>query len=828
MMVINCLLGTYYSSAVLIRGRAMQNLNNVNHKQAASGDHVVNNNSKENLFDRFNHVEDKGQHAKFASVLSGLKTKLSSAFTGENKGGLKTFDNMMTANKKAVDDFNELKNEKLDEDEDRKKSNNKKAQLNKDIQDLNREASELQAITTMEVANIKADHDISMKQAQDRSNNMRPSDILAASMGASSNMGAKSSAVSHEQGSVNASVANITSSGGSSSGSASIAMGSSGSAIASAQGSFSSSDSQSGQSNNASLPTGYGLDEMSDGSRAARSMMNISGVETDAQIEDNLNNINRSNLGSLNSTEQDPQAENSNKLASLNNNELRQNLDVLARESNVSKLSLQMTNPQAIAAAKADAKALADLPTSQDKIANITASKEAQGNLLNSLSGSAQLQAGGQVSSSQSVGGHITQSSSQRVNAVGTQELSSESLIKSAQAQKQSHGSESLGSRAAIANNGLRASSSKMSDLAAANSLNTAKSSLSNSATQAALQNKNVTNESLAKGSELQTPAAPKTNNAQEALMRLAQEQLGASKNNAMAEVNARNALIADEALDPQNSSSALGAAISSLKQGTNKASISTTTNYANSSLYASLFNDGEEIAPMDDKGDMDFDQGQDSNEQGASFASAMQSTNNVTQSNAADLPKELTNFAPSGNENSDANELHDKVMQMAARNLKQLSVELSPNELGKMKISISLSEDNEAVSVSLAAANPQTREILAKALPQLRDILASQHISTEAQVSDIDSDEPEAVVSATGNEQVALSAITQAAAAKRDHISVAASSMDNVSFESLVASSKSLSSQDRQELSSINPLNNSFSLEDAQDTLAAFSKGRA
>ena len=830
--------------AIFTRGQAMQNLNNVNHNQSASGDRVVNNNSTENLFDRFNRIEDKGQHAKFASVLSGLKSKFGSAFGGENKGGLKTFDNIMASNKKAVDEFNNINNEKLNEEEDRKKSDNKKAQQLKDVQDFNIEAHELQAITTMEVAAHKADHDASMK-AEQMSKSMRPSDILAASMTSSSNKAGSSTTNS-----VNASVANVTSATNSGNANATATNSASGSATAFNNGlgegvGFSNSNnSNMGNSSNGSssaAPAGYGLEPMSDSARAAQSMMRVAHVESDVEIEDNLNNINRSNLGSLNSTDPDSDAQNAQKLSNLNNNELRQNLDVLARESNVSKLSLQMTNPQLVAQEKATAKALADMPTSQDKIANLTASKEAQGNLLNTLSGNAQLQAGGQVSSGKNVGGSVATAattSSQRVNAVGTQELSSESLIKSAQAQKQSHGSESLGSRAAIASNGLRASTNKISDQAASNSLNTAKSALSNNATDAAMQDKNATkalntrtNHTLAEQNTANTQA--KANNAQEALMRLAQEQLGATKHNSMAELSARNALLADEALNPQNSSSTLGAAISSLKQGAAQSKISTTTNYANSSLYASMFNEEQELDPMSNDNSMDFEQNSDSDEHSAAFAASMQNTTNVAQGNNNVLPQELTHFAPSGNETQDANDIHDKVMQMAARNLKQLSVELSPNELGKMKISISLSEDNEAVSVSLAAANPQTREILAKALPKLRDILASQNITTEAQVSDINSDEPEAVLTANTQEQVALSSITKSAAAKRDQVNVAPNQMDEVSFDSLVASSKSLSAQDRQDLSAIGSVkmdsaSENLSLASAQETLAAFSKGRA
>lgn len=56
---------------------------------------------------------------------------------------------------------------------------------------------------------------------------------------------------------------------------------------------------------------------------------------------------------------------------------------------------------------------------------------------------------------------------------------------------------------------------------------------------------------------------------------------------------------------------------------------------------------------------------------------------------------------------------------------------------------------------------------------------------------------------------------------------------MDEVSFDSLVASSKSLTAQDRQDLSAIGSVkmdsaSENLSLASAQETLAAFSKGRA
>lgn len=667
-------------------GRAMQNLNQVNH---SSGDCVVNQNSTENRYDRFNSKGQEGLSAKFASVLSTLKAQFGQG--GSDKGAFKTIDNMMASNKVSLDSFNELKNDKLDEEEERKKSNNKHALENERLQAFNQEAVELQSLVTMEVTN----HETPV------ANKARPSDILAQSLNET-----KQASVQSTQ-SARASAANITNNNNADSNNNS----SSGSASTNEQ-------------------LAYGKDELSNGAKAAQSMMQVA----DSEIGDDLNELNRSNLSTIKSTEQaDVTSKQAAKIANYNNNELRQNLDVLARDSNVSKLSLQMTNPQVVAAQKADAKALANLPTSSDPLQGLSAPAQAQNKLLNSLSGSAQIQAGGQVAATKSTGGAIATNNNTNATArIGA--LNS-----------QSHGAQSLSSRQSIAQMGVRASAMQQSDQVASNSVNTVKGG-----------------------------------NAQEALMRLASEQSSSLKM-----VNAQQALISDEALDPELHQGQLGAAIASLQQGMKLPSHSdTTTNYANSSLYAAMFDHDSSM----ESATMAFE-----NEDNSDSALGTALGTQQQQVQSKDSAASLTHFAPSGNESHDANELHERVMQMAARNLKQLAVELSPNELGKMKISISLSEDNEAVSVSLAAVNPQTRELLAKALPKLREILAHQHIETEAQVSEMDLDEP--TISANAQEQVALSAITRSSAAKRSQIAIAPN-IEEVPVESLLAASRTLHAQ--------------------------------
>ena len=87
---------------------------------------------------------------------------------------------------------------------------------------------------------------------------------------------------------------------------------------------------------------------------------------------------------------------------------------------------------------------------------------------------------------------------------------------------------------------------------------------------------------------------------------------------------------------------------------------------------------------------------------------------------------------------------------------------------LGKMKISIALSDDNNAIAVSLQAANPHTRELLQQALPQLRDTLAKQNVATDVNVYDYTRDTTQtaqAVANAASAAQKAKKSAATAAA---------------------------------------------------------------
>lgn len=81
------------------------------------------------------------------------------------------------------------------------------------------------------------------------------------------------------------------------------------------------------------------------------------------------------------------------------------------------------------------------------------------------------------------------------------------------------------------------------------------------------------------------------------------------------------------------------------------------------------------------------------------------------------------------------ADEIHERVMEMSARNLRELSIDLEPGDLGRMQINISLDSHNDALSVSLAAASPVTRELLEQTQGSLRSLLQQDHIELDTRV---------------------------------------------------------------------------------------------
>ena len=844
-----------------------QNLHNQNAQATAD---LAKKGSKENPYDRLMSQGDDSVAAKFSNVLSTLKTRMSGGvLSNTEQKNVSMVKDISASQKDSMDAASKDFQKRLDDEDEEKKSRNRKLADDRErMMSLNAEAAEIATMTRMDIAaeaqTKQSQNNADMlEEKAEQTKTMRPSDILASAFSRSGSASAStsSSSVSNSvAASVGGSAVASTSVGGSAVASASVGgavsdtQGAASTTASIAQGESAGMGSQNSGSSFASSSSavGYGTDEMTESAQAAQKMMDIEGVETDEKISQTLQDRSRrqeSEIRNAQNVEADNKAREINK---LNNQELRQNLDVLARETNVSKLSLQMSNPQTMAQERRDAQALNGLPTSRDNTNSLTASAQSSNNLLNSLNGvaddaaAAGMTLSGASSASAAAKADAKPNASQnvlaqnRVNAVG-EESDSQTLIKNANKARLSHGAEAEGSRAALANKGVRSTADAQQSQNAANAAGTAKNSQTvNQRTQANLSELarhsssdaskvlNGGDEVLKNVKDVTTSnESGKTNNAQEALLRLATAQQNDKSAAAklMAEAQARNSLLSDEALKSDATrSETVNQALNSLKSGIKGlSSTAQSTTYSQSSLFASMFGDGEGVAALSDSDGASTEFGSsDSSEQDAAFAGMASSQQAQATDGAKEaVPAHMTRFAFTGSEDTDASEIHERVMQMAARNMKQLSMELSPNEMGKMKISIELSDTNDAVSVSLAAANPQTRAILEKALPKLKEILSQQNIKTDASVSDLDESEVE-VANVVASNRPSAAAVTKAASSQRHSVNVAT---DDVSVDALIANARSLSDDDKAAIQGIVDDNSSMDLSSANRELSSFAK---
>lgn len=834
-----------------------QNLHNQNAQATAD---LAKKGSKENPYDRLMSQGDDSVAAKFSNVLSTLKTRMSGGvLSNTEQKNVSMVKDISASQKDSMDAASKDFQKRLDDEEDEKKSRNRKLADDRErMMSLNAEAAEIASMTRMDIAaeaqTKQSQNNADMlEEKAEQTKTMRPSDILASAFSRSGSASAStsSSSVSNSvAASVGGSAVASTSVGGAVSGT----QGAASTTTSTAQDESAGMGSQNSGSSFASSSSavGYGTDEMTESAQAAQKMMDIEGVETDEKISQTLQDRSRrqeSEIRNAQNVEADNKAREINK---LNNQELRQNLDVLARETNVSKLSLQMSNPQTMAQERRDAQALNGLPTSRDNTNSLTASAQSSNTLLNSLNGvaddaaAAGMTLSGASSASAAAKADAKPTASQnvlaqnRVNAVG-EESDSQTLIKNANKARLSHGAEAEGSRAALANKGVRSTADAQQSQNAANAAGTAKNSQTvNQRTQANLSELarhsssdaskvlNGGDEVLKNVKDVTTSnESGKTNNAQEALLRLATAQQNDKSAAAklMAEAQARNSLLSDAALKSDATrSETVNQALNSLKSGIKGlSSTAQSTTYSQSSLFASMFGDGEGVAALSDSDGASTEFGSsDSSEQDAAFAGMASSQQAQATDGAKEaVPAHMTRFAFTGSEDTDASEIHERVMQMAARNMKQLSMELSPNEMGKMKISIELSDTNDAVSVSLAAANPQTRAILEKALPKLKEILSQQNIKTDASVSDLDESEVE-VANVVANNRPSAAAVTKAASSQRHSVNVAT---DDVSVDALIANARSLSDDDKAAIQGIVDDNSSMDLSSANRELSSFAK---
>lgn len=738
-------------------------------------------NSTANRFDFLMGVKDDSIEGKFSSLLTSMKSKFGSF---ELAGGAEHRDSLEQAVSDIQNKADELKDEQ--DEEERKKEERLKAERRaqdqlddledaevksqvahtKELQTAGKElqaaGQELQEMHAMQVS----------AKAADGSTAMRPSDLLASAFARKSAGvdGVKST------GSVSAAAASSASTGTSTGqGSADL-----------------DADAKVGLTQG-----GYGTDTNSNSARAARAMMNVDGVTSELSAGD-LDTLNtRPEPAKSNNNSVEAEAPVDDELASSNTQELKQRLDVLARETHVSKLSLQMANPATVAAERRTAQQLAQLPTSNDQVAKLTAATTTQQKVMSGAltqsgptSSAEALTQGARSMISANHGAASTEdvqrvASATNVKVSEAKSTSAQELTKLAQsaktAQAPSTAEVAAAKQAVVANHG--ALSAANSDPSA--SQVTPELSRPQGADDVKAQVQRTADRDLSHGVDL-AQAATKSEHgasakAQAALLSLAEAQRSASATEVNPNLETLVLEVKGNNLDLNAANNVMLEAIKSLKQGTtsfanSNAAVSPLASavaanafglgaakaaaqasgrinplteglyetYETSEFYASMFGEDGAAAVATLTGanvgkDEASDDAADSALAGDEAAVNAQSapTAQVGETAEPELPPELTRFALSGDAAEDAQALHERVMQMAARNLKQLSVELSPNSLGKMKISIALSDDNNAIAVSLQAANPHTRELLQQALPQLRDTLAKQNVATDVNVYD-------------------------------------------------------------------------------------------
>ena len=102
--------------------------------------------------------------------------------------------------------------------------------------------------------------------------------------------------------------------------------------------------------------------------------------------------------------------------------------------------------------------------------------------------------------------------------------------------------------------------------------------------------------------------------------------------------------------------------------------------------------------------------------------------------------------------ENAEA--LTEKVMKMASRNLKSMVLDLNPTNLGKMKITLDLTNADEIAKISIGASQAGTRALVESTLDSLKETLKQNFIEAQTDVVDYEEGEPNHEQYASDDEQ--------------------------------------------------------------------------
>lgn len=90
-----------------------------------------------------------------------------------------------------------------------------------------------------------------------------------------------------------------------------------------------------------------------------------------------------------------------------------------------------------------------------------------------------------------------------------------------------------------------------------------------------------------------------------------------------------------------------------------------------------------------------------------------------------------------SSNLKQNAQQITESVMKMASRNLKTVNIQLSPEGMGKLKISIDMTKSEEVASVSISASNQATKQLVEQGLTDLKERLMANDIKADPKVEE-------------------------------------------------------------------------------------------
>lgn len=118
-----------------------------------------------------------------------------------------------------------------------------------------------------------------------------------------------------------------------------------------------------------------------------------------------------------------------------------------------------------------------------------------------------------------------------------------------------------------------------------------------------------------------------------------------------------------------------------------------------------------------------------------SAFIKAMNEKSATTQTQNSQ--SSFSTLLMSSNLKQNAQQITDAVLKMAAKNLKSVNIQLSPEGLGKLKISIDMSKSDDVASVSISASNQATKQLVEQGLSDLKDRLMANDIKADPRVEE-------------------------------------------------------------------------------------------